>query len=69
MCIVKKNLAEVRWILDFYRDRSDAIPSSNLAYFPRKSGLQMLLEARVTGTFFQEDKHYFGGRHTSCFIL
>lgn len=51
----------MRWILDFYRDRCHAIPSSNLTYSSRKSGLQMLLESRVTGTFFKEERHYFGG--------
>lgn len=77
MTIVKKNHAEVRWLLDFYRDRKFAIPCGSCAPQistatqrngdshpkPQVPGLQMLLQAQVKGSFFTtiSSKHYFGG--------
>lgn len=52
MTIVKRNLAETRWILDFYRDRKHSV----------YQGLETILLANATGRFFRRDgSFYFGG--------
>lgn len=52
MTIVRKNLEETRWILDFYRDHRDAVPN----------GLARLLISNAVGNFFRKDgQFYFGG--------
>ena len=52
MVIVRRNLSEVRWLLDFYRDHKDSVPN----------GLKILLVANATGHFFDiSGDNYFGG--------
>ena len=53
MVIVRRNYAEVRWLLDFYKDHKDSVPHG-LA--------QLLMNANATGTFFDPNgDFYFGG--------
>jgi hypothetical protein len=63
MCIVKRHLPEVRWLLDFYKDRCHAIFKSSddsKSVVRNKTGIQVLLNAKVSGQFFKTEKHYFG---------
>lgn len=50
--IVRRDYAEVRWLLDFYRNHRDSVPH----------GLSRLLAANATGSFFDRNgDFYFGG--------
>ena len=52
MVIVRNNYEEVRWLLDFYKDHKDSVPS----------GLVRLLTSNATGRFFnQNGSFYYGG--------
>lgn len=54
LTIANRNIAEVRWILEFYHNRKDC---NSIAY-----GLEKLLTAEVRGSFFRVGApFYFGG--------
>eukprot|EP01038_Epipyxis_sp_PR26KG_P005581 gene5581-7706_t len=53
MVIIRRDLEEVRWLLDFYRDHRDSV----------QNGLVKLLSASVKGNFFSYDgEFYFGSK-------
>ena len=45
MAIVRKDVAEVRWLLDFYKSHKDSVPH----------GLKRLLLGNTTGRFFDRN--------------
>ena len=52
IAILRRDFAEVRWLLDFFKDHCDSIDG----------GLETLLSANATGKFFDPDgDFYFGG--------
>lgn len=51
MAIVRKNLAETRWILDFYRWHKDSV----------EGGLEKLLLGNADGNFFEKDGEFYCG--------
>lgn len=52
MTIIRRNLEETRWILDFYLDHKHSVPR----------GLETLLKANARGKFFDiKGDNYFGG--------
>ena len=56
MCIVSKNFDEVRWLLEFYRQRIYSLRKSH-----NDSALRQLLQTQVTGDFFRIGRPtYFG---------
>lgn len=54
IAIVRKEKQRIAWLLDYYDDIEE---SHSIATHP----LRELLEAKVTGTFFKDQEHYFGG--------
>ncbi len=53
MAIVRKNLAEVRWILDFYKGHKDSVPR----------GLETLLLGNAVGKFFARNGDFYCGSY------
>lgn len=52
MTIIRRNMGETRWLLDFYRDHKHSVPH----------GLERLLTANAVGRFFDYGgDNYFGG--------
>lgn len=51
MTIVRKNIAETRWLLDFYKWHKDSV----------QNGLERILLGNANGTFFDKDGDFYCG--------